>query len=953
MNRLIALDSCASLSLERVKLEQEWEQFITGVKSKPLIRSVMYESWQRCQEQNINPLHNKAAINLSKEQIEEYMLTELHYPILKPLLLQLQNQSIDAGHLITFCNSSGDIVYLDGDVSLMLKAEDMNFVNGSSWAENKAGTNAIGTSLVTGSPIQVFAGEHFCQEVQKWTCSAAPIRDPATQKILGVMNMTGLWRAYHPHSLSAVISAAQKVEQELYKQLEQERFRLTENYSQLQASSAKTPFLILDRGCKVIHASPMLYIEGWIDANDFLVGAPSTPFPLTSRMQWEVEHRKGFWRFELSPYIYGGNPIGAIVYVFPPNVIKPVPNERIPKSLPVETAVESVSGDIVMERSAAKSFIKSDAFYKSLFEDNPSAIICYDLQGNILEANPAVERLIGHTIEELRNINIESLILPEYVDKRVDHFAKVRMGKPQEIEIAVRHKNGHTIDVRIHYFPMFDQHEIIGIYGIAKDITKHKQIEEDLKSTKEQLELYLKNTVDSIVVLDLHFKVIKVNRAFERMFGWTEQEVIGGDLPTIPDYLHDEFSRLQQEIVISRHVTSYETVRQRRDGSLLDVNTFVSPLSDTEGNVIAFVAILRDITERKRMEEALKEKEKQLRTLINAMPDSVCFKDGEGRWVEANDCCLRTFQLENTPFQGKRDSELAAIAPFFSTALLLCEESDNKVWEKGSTVRLEEIIPQPDGECKVFDVSKVPLFNSDGRRKGIVVISRDITELKRTEELLRKSDKLSVVGRLAAGVAHEIRNPLTSIRGFIQFIKEGNYKEEYFHMVLSELDRIQSVVNEFLVLAKPQATNFQPRELTALLNQVVELLKTEAIMNDVQIEVEFERTLLIVNCEENQLKQVFINILKNAIEAMPNGGEIKIQLQQQQNAVSIRFIDQGDGIDEDRIQKLGEPFYTTKEKGTGLGLMISYKIVQAHRGGMKINSQKNRGTTVEIMLPIE
>jgi len=948
MNRLIALDSCASLSLERVKLEQEWEHFITGVKSRPLIRSLMYESWLRCQKQNINPLHNKAAISLSKEQIEEYMQTELHYPILKPMLLQLKNQSIDTGHLITFCNSSGDIVYLDGDVSLMLKAEDMNFVIGSSWAENKAGTNAIGTSLVTGSPMQVFAGEHFCQEVQKWTCSAAPIRDPATQKILGVMNMTGLWRAYHPHSLSAVISAARTVEQELYKQLEQERFRLTEYYSDLLASSAKTPFLILDRGCKVIHASPMLYIEGWIDANDCLAGAPPAPFPLTSRMQWEVEHRRGFWRFELSPYIYGGNPIGAIVYVFPPNVIKPVLNEKTLVSLPIEKEVESAMGDI-----AVKTSVKSDAFYKSLFEDNPSAIICYDLHGNILEVNPAVERLVGYTIEELQNTNIESLILPEYVEKRVDHFAKVRMGKPQEIDIAVRHKNGHTIDVRIHYFPMFDQHEIIGVYGIAKDITKHKQIEEDLKSTKEQLDLYLKNTVDSIVVLDLQFKVIKVNQAFERMFGWTEQEVIGGELPTIPDFLLDEFSRLQREIVNSRHVTSYETVRQRKDGSLLDVSTFMSPLSDTQGNVIAFVAILRDITERKRMEEALKEKEKQLRTLINAMPDSVCFKDGEGRWVEANDCCLRTFQLENIPFQGKRDSELAETAPFFRTALWQCEESDNKVWEQGSTVRLEEIIPQPDGECKVFDVSKVPLFDSDGRRKGIVVISRDITELKRTEELLRKSDKLSVVGQLAAGVAHEIRNPLTSIRGFIQFIKEGNYKEEYFHMILSELDRIQSVVNEFLVLAKPQAINFQPRELTSLLNQVVELLKTEAIMNDVQIEVEFERTFLIVNCEENQLKQVFINILKNAIEAMPNGGEIKIQLQQQQNAVSIRFIDQGDGIDEDRIQKLGEPFYTTKEKGTGLGLMISYKIVQAHRGSMKINSQKNRGTTVEIMLPIE
>lgn len=352
------------------------------------------------------------------------------------------------------------------------------------------------------------------------------------------------------------------------------------------------------------------------------------------------------------------------------------------------------------------------------------------------------------------------------------------------------------------------------------------------------------------------------------------------------------------------------------------------------------------------MEAVLKENEQQLRTLINAMPDSVCFKDGEGRWIEANECCLRIFQLEGVPYQGKRDAELARINPFYGDALLLCEKSDKQVWEKGEMIGSQEVIPQQNGESRVFDVIKVPLFYPDGRRQGLVVISRDITEQRRTEELLRKSEKLSLAGQLAAGVAHEIRNPLTSIRGFIQFIKEGNYNDAYFQTILSELDRIQSVVNEFLVLAKPQVVNFTPRNLPSLLHQVIDLLQTEAIMNNVQISIECASTIPLVHCEENQLKQVFINILKNAFEAMPVGGQITIKLMQQHETVSIRFIDEGDGIAEDRIPKLGEPFYTTKEKGTGLGLMISYKIIQAHQGSMKIKSQKNTGTTVDIILPI-
>jgi PAS domain S-box-containing protein len=361
---------------------------------------------------------------------------------------------------------------------------------------------------------------------------------------------------------------------------------------------------------------------------------------------------------------------------------------------------------------------------------------------------------------------------------------------------------------------------------------------------------------------------------------------------------------------------------------------------------------LRDITKRKQMEEALKEREQHLRTLINSMPDIVCFKDGEGRWIEANEFCLRIFQLENPRYQGKRDSELADSNGFFRHSLFHCEESDQQAWESGRAIRLEEVIPQVNGESKVFDVIKVPLFFPDGRRKGLVVIGRDITELKRTEELLRKSEKLSVAGQLAAGIAHEIRNPLTSVKGFIQFLREGNDKKEYYPIILSELERIEFIVNELVVLAKPQMTNCKPRKLPPLLHQVIALINSEAVSNNVQIVTEFESFMPVINCDENQIKQVFIHIVKNAIEAMPGGGQITIQLKQQRDTVLIRIIDQGHGISEERIQKLGEPFYSTKEKGTGLGLMISYKIVQHHQGNMQIKSQTNVGTTVEVCLPM-
>jgi two-component system, sporulation sensor kinase E len=240
---------------------------------------------------------------------------------------------------------------------------------------------------------------------------------------------------------------------------------------------------------------------------------------------------------------------------------------------------------------------------------------------------------------------------------------------------------------------------------------------------------------------------------------------------------------------------------------------------------------------------------------------------------------------------------------------------------------------------------------------GVYVIARDITESKKTAEILRKSDKLALVGRLAAGVAHEIRNPLTAIKGFVQFIQvSADPKKEYFDIMLSELDRIEFIVNEFLVLSKPQAVNFQPKDLNVLLQNIIALIDTQAIMSNVQIQMmpDSATELPLIECEENQLKQVFINILKNSIEAMPEGGNIFVSvIQTHDGKIRVRFVDEGNGIPPERIAKLGEPFYTTKEKGTGLGLMVSYKIINEHQGQINIKSELQAGTTVDVVLPVE
>ncbi|WP_135554976.1 ATP-binding protein [Paenibacillus cymbidii] len=241
--------------------------------------------------------------------------------------------------------------------------------------------------------------------------------------------------------------------------------------------------------------------------------------------------------------------------------------------------------------------------------------------------------------------------------------------------------------------------------------------------------------------------------------------------------------------------------------------------------------------------------------------------------------------------------------------------------------------------------------------KKIYAIGTDITEMREQQDLLQKSEKLSIVGQLAAGLAHEIRNPLTSLKGFLQLFRkrfghDPSYAD-YFRIMDTEFVRIEEIVNEFLILAKPQPRNFQPHDMSELVPDIVKLLEPQALLGSVEMTVDIEPDLAPVNCDENQLKQVFVNLIKNGIEAMPQGGSLNVKVtRRSEDYIAVTVADQGQGIPQEQLNRLGEPFMTTKVNGTGLGLMICYKIMEAHQGRLHFESRLGQGTTAEVLLPI-
>jgi signal transduction histidine kinase len=232
----------------------------------------------------------------------------------------------------------------------------------------------------------------------------------------------------------------------------------------------------------------------------------------------------------------------------------------------------------------------------------------------------------------------------------------------------------------------------------------------------------------------------------------------------------------------------------------------------------------------------------------------------------------------------------------------------------------------------------------------------NMKDLNNHEKKLRDSEKLSLVGELAAGVAHEIRNPLTTLKGFTQMMIESTDLEankRYSKIMIDEINRINFIVSEFMVLSKPHIVQYALTDISQSIKNVITLLNTQAIINKIEIIPEFIGERFLINCEENQIKQVIANLIKNSIEAMPQGGIIHIKMEQQDGNLVISVSDSGLGISRENLHLIGTPFYTTKTEGTGLGLMVSKKIIQNHNGKLEINSVPNITTTVTITLPIE
>jgi signal transduction histidine kinase len=216
---------------------------------------------------------------------------------------------------------------------------------------------------------------------------------------------------------------------------------------------------------------------------------------------------------------------------------------------------------------------------------------------------------------------------------------------------------------------------------------------------------------------------------------------------------------------------------------------------------------------------------------------------------------------------------------------------------------------------------------------------------------LMRLEKLAMLGQLSAGLAHELRNPMQSVRGFVQFLFEDQKNNHFRDIVLNELDRMNQLVNDFLLVTQPTAPKRSIANLTDLVTETVELIQNEANLHNVELSLSIGLSTLDVYIDRAQIKQVILNIVKNAIEAVSENGKVFVEIKETDSEAIIEIIDNGKGIPLSIIGRIGEPFFSTKDEGTGLGLSIAQRIIQEHKGTITFENQE-AGTKVTITLPL-
>ncbi len=330
----------------------------------------------------------------------------------------------------------------------------------------------------------------------------------------------------------------------------------------------------------------------------------------------------------------------------------------------------------------------------------------------------------------------------------------------------------------------------------------------------------------------------------------------------------------------------------------------------------------------------------RMRRFLDMVPLAVIFIDANGVITHVNHNALELGKNADGNVVGLHYTELARLMGLDATVSVI-----QLVLNKGERVSSEMFKLQ--GRTMLATACSVDESGARGMPEGVVYIAQDVTDMQRLKDELDKMERLSLVGQMAASITHEIRNPMAVIRGFVQLLNERSPSEQrsYFRIVMEELDRANAIINDFLSLAQNRIVEKETSSLQSVLKDMLPLIWADANLRGQSVELELceEKDVLELNGKE--IKQLILNLARNGLEAMDEKGVLRIETRDLEDRVQLLVSDTGNGIPPEKVERLFEPFYTTKEQGTGLGLALCLSIAERHEGRIEVQSTVGKGTT--------
>ena len=621
--------------------------------------------------------------------------------------------------------------------------------------------------------------------------------------------------------------------------------------------------------------------------------------------------------------------------------------------------------DITERKRMERELREATKRFEKMAEMGEDGIIVFDEDSRIEFANQMASEIVGLSKDQILGREFFSLI-----GKRDEEFLEEMVmrgeGLGQKVctEMSICPPEGPIKESEVCIAPTQSEDGRIKTYAYIRDITERKKFEKELKESEEKYRNLFERVRHGLFISSKEGKFIDCNPALLEMVGYKNKEGFLGIDITKDLYVNLEDRKAFQILIEEQgYVKDFEVEFKKKGGEKITVLLTAHVKKDEKGRITGYEGINIDISERKRMERKLKEANEFLTNLIESSVDGIIVTDTKGNILIFNKGAENILGYKSEEVVGKMN--IRSVYPPGVAKEVMEKLKSPDYGGIGKLTSFPIVHRRKDGELIEGDLSASLIYDEKGNEIGSVGIFKDLRERLRIERELREmqqallqSEKLAAMGRLTSQIAHELNNPIYGIMNTLELLKTEippeSKRRRILELSLSETQRLAEMLRNMLSFSKPEEEKRKPIKINELVEGILLMMERQMRESNIKVETYFDEGIPEVMASTNQMRQVMLNLIKNAKEAMPKGGTLTVRTTREDNKVLIHIQDTGAGIPEEIRDKIFEAFFTTKQKvkGVGLGLSVCYGIIKDHGGEIKVESEVDKGTSFKIHLPI-